>query len=316
MKKRLASLLCAALFAMTSIPALAAEKKEYMVPVKLVKTHEKEKESMANAGLKPEAKVVVEEKSSSFTLYLKPIEIQGAKENINKLFIMDGDKKVEATKTATNMLPYDVQVDFKLMETKPNEIKVAFWVNAMDKLKGGKEGAGEETAILVLDWAKATEAKMEMTDKDKKEEPKKEEPKKEEPKKEEPMMTEKPMAKNGEILVYVGSEAVKFDSMPVSKKGRVLVPLRAIFEAMKAEVKWDAATQTVTATKDGKTITLTMNKAEAKVNDGTETKTIQLDVPASMEKNRTYVPLRFIGQAFGNKVDFEKQADGSLIHIH
>ena len=304
MKKRIVSFLCAGLLALSAIPAFADGKKEYMVPVKMVQAHEKNKESMANKGLKPEAKVVVDEKESEFTIYLQPIEIGTAKENINKLFVIEGDKKVEASKSSSEMKSYDTKVEFKVNAVKPNEVMIAVWVDAMDKIAGGKEGAGEQKAILVFDWMNAKEVKSEkpVMD-DKKMDDKKD------------TMTEKPMVKSG-IEVYVAGEMVKFDSQPVSKNGRVLVPLRAIFEALKAEVKWDANTQTVTAMKDGKTVTLVMNKAEAKVMDGTNSSTIKLEVPASMQNGRTYVPLRFIGEAFGNKVDFEKQANGSLITIN
>ncbi|MDO5063096.1 MAG: copper amine oxidase N-terminal domain-containing protein [Peptostreptococcaceae bacterium] len=303
MKKRLVSLLCAGLLALTAIPAFADGEKEYMVPVKMVQAHEKTKESMANKGLKPEAKVVVDDKESQFTIYLQPVQIGAAKENINKLFVMDGDKKVEASKSSSDTTPYDTKVEFKVNAVKPNEVTIAVWVDAMDKIAGGKEGAGEQKAVLVFDWSKATEVKAEKPAMDDKKDDKKDD-----------KMTEKPMVKSG-IEVYVAGEMVKFDSQPVSKNGRVLVPLRAIFEALKAEVKWDANTQTVTAMKDGKTVTLVMNKAEAKVMDGTNSSTIKLEVPASMQNGRTYVPLRFIGEAFGNKVDFEKQANGSLITI-
>ncbi|MDO4710701.1 MAG: stalk domain-containing protein [Peptostreptococcaceae bacterium] len=304
MKKRLVSFLCAGLLALTAIPAFADNDKEYMVPVKMVQAHEKNKPSMANQGLKPEAKVVVDEKTSEVTIYLQPVQIGSAKENINKLFVIEGDKKVEASKSSVDMKPYDTKVEFKVDAVKPNEVTIAVWVDAMDKIAGGKEGAGEQKAILVFDWTKAKEIKDDKS-----------EPKKDDKMDDDKKMEGKPMVKSG-IEVYVSDKKVEFDTPPVSKDGRILVPLRAIFEALDAEVKWDAATQTITAVKDGKTLTLVMNKAEAKVNDGTTTNMIKLDVPASMQKGRTYVPLRFIGEAFGNKVDFEKQANGSLIMIN
>ncbi|MDO5061637.1 MAG: stalk domain-containing protein [Peptostreptococcaceae bacterium] len=304
MKKRLVSLLCAGLLALTAIPAFADGEKEYVVPVKMVQAHEKNKESMANKGLKPEAKVVVDDKETEFTIHLQPVEIGTAKENINKLFVIEGDKKVEASKSSSDMTPYDTKVEFKVKAVKPNEVTIAVWVDAMDKIAGGKEGAGEQKAILVFDWAKAKEVKAEKPVADDKKDDKKDD-----------KVEGKPVVKSG-IEVYVSGKMVNFDTPPVSKDGRILVPLRAIFEALDAEVKWDGATQTITAVKDGKTLTLVMNKAEAKVNDGTATNMIKLDVPASMQKGRTYVPLRFIGEAFGNKVDFEKQANGSLIMIN
>jgi len=46
---------------------------------------------------------------------------------------------------------------------------------------------------------------------------------------------------------------------PRSKIGRTLVPLRAIFEALGAELNWDPVTRTVTGTKDGTVVTLTID---------------------------------------------------------
>lgn len=95
-----------------------------------------------------------------------------------------------------------------------------------------------------------------------------------------------------------------------------MVPLRAIFEAMSAEVKWEEATKKITAVKDGRTVILTLNKKQATIIENGKTETVELDVPAGLEQGgRTYVPVRFIGEAFGNKVSFEKKGQGSLIVI-
>lgn len=308
MKRKIASLFLAGMLAFTGIFSYAEEMQgetTYAVPVKMMQKHEKNKESMANSALKQEAVVISQKDSSKVIIYLKPMELAGAKENINKMFILEGDKKVEAKKSSTGVTPYDVKIEFEVASAKPSEVVVAVWVDAMDKIKGGGEGSGEQSAVLVFDWSKAEVKSVKESDasqdKDKKENP----------------SVDKSdfMAKNGEILVVVGGNLVQFDSAPISKNGRTLVPLRAIFEALQAQVAWDAASQTITAKKDGKTLTLVMNKSEASVSDGSNTTMIKLESPASSVNGRTYVPLRFIGEAFGNKVEFTKQAAGSLIKI-
>lgn len=50
-----------------------------------------------------------------------------------------------------------------------------------------------------------------------------------------------------EISVYVNGEKIEFDQEPVIKNDRLLVPFRAIFEALNATVNWKNETQTVTA---------------------------------------------------------------------
>lgn len=106
-----------------------------------------------------------------------------------------------------------------------------------------------------------------------------------------------PIDPNG-IKVQIHGRPVIFDSQPVIKYNRTLVPLRSIFEVLGANVKWDSKTQTVTAVKEGKTVELTINKKEASV-DGNK---ITLDVPAMIIDNRTFVPARFISESMGAKV--------------
>ncbi|WP_054694983.1 N-acetylmuramoyl-L-alanine amidase [Syntrophomonas palmitatica] len=94
---------------------------------------------------------------------------------------------------------------------------------------------------------------------------------------------------------------MSFDVPPVIEKDRTLVPLRAIFEAMGSAVGWDGANQTVYAHRAGTTIVLTIGSASPTVNGEVK----KLDVPAKIIKDRTMVPLRFIAEAFGGKVDWE-----------
>jgi len=51
------------------------------------------------------------------------------------------------------------------------------------------------------------------------------------------------------VKVKVNDRPIVFDVAPIIGEGRTLVPLRHIFEALGAEVKWDASTRTVTESK-------------------------------------------------------------------
>lgn len=102
------------------------------------------------------------------------------------------------------------------------------------------------------------------------------------------------------ISVKINGNYVQFDQPPVLENGRTLVPLRAIFEALGANVQWDGNTQTVTATKDGTKITLQIGSTRMYVNGNIKT----LDVPAKLINSRTLVPVRAISEAFGCKVDW------------
>lgn len=97
----------------------------------------------------------------------------------------------------------------------------------------------------------------------------------------------------------------KFDTPPVIKAGRTLVPVRALTEAYGADVSWDAENKKVTIVKDDKTIELYLNQVNAYVNG----EQIELDVPAEIMHSRTVIPLRFILEALGYDVEYDSDAD-------
>ena len=108
--------------------------------------------------------------------------------------------------------------------------------------------------------------------------------------------------KKGAIpTVFYNGEKIKFDQIPVIENGRTLVPLRAIFEKIGANVEWNGDTQTVTATKDDITVSLTINNTTANKNG----EALTLDVPAKIINGRTLVPVRFISDCFGVNVDWD-----------
>lgn len=102
-----------------------------------------------------------------------------------------------------------------------------------------------------------------------------------------------------QIRVEVDGSPVRFDdAAPKMTGGRVLVPLRAVLEKMGAEIKFDPATSVVTAIRGDKTVVLRLGSREASVNG----QVMLLDVPAQAVSGRTYIPLRFFGEALGADV--------------
>lgn len=109
---------------------------------------------------------------------------------------------------------------------------------------------------------------------------------------------------SSEIKIYLDGKAVAFDSAPIIENGRTLVPLRAIFEAMDAEVLWDDATKTVTAARGDTKIKMTIGEAQFYVNETV----VALDVPAKIVNSRTMVPARAIAESFGVDVSWNDSA--------
>ena len=111
------------------------------------------------------------------------------------------------------------------------------------------------------------------------------------------------------IKVYLDGEAVAFDVPPQNINGRILVPLRAIFEALGAETEWNGDTRTVTASKGGTLVTLTIGDTSPTVNG----EVVALDQPGVVVEGRTLAPLRFVAEAFGGSVDWDGAAQTAYI---
>lgn len=103
-------------------------------------------------------------------------------------------------------------------------------------------------------------------------------------------------------VVYLDGKKLSFEVAPIIQEGRTLVPLRAIFESMGAQVGWNAAARTVTATRAGIKVILPLGSLQPTVNG----QVWPLDVPAKIVNDRTLAPLRFVGEAFGGKVNWDQ----------
>ncbi len=101
--------------------------------------------------------------------------------------------------------------------------------------------------------------------------------------------------------VVLDGEALTFDVPPIIQDGRILVPMSAIFQAMGAQVSWDAAANQAQAIKDGITVIIPINSKSPTINGVVKT----LDVPAQIVDGRTLVPLGFVGMAFGYIVSWD-----------
>lgn len=87
----------------------------------------------------------------------------------------------------------------------------------------------------------------------------------------------------------------------VEEGGRILVPLRGVFEAVGAEVDWTGSTQSIDITVAGTTINMRVNQPVAMVNGAQ----VALDVPPRNVGGHVHIPLRFAGEALGKSVDYQ-----------
>ncbi|MDO9533781.1 MAG: DUF1343 domain-containing protein [Bacillota bacterium] len=105
----------------------------------------------------------------------------------------------------------------------------------------------------------------------------------------------------GDIAVLVDSIEVSFDSAPfIDQNNRLMVPLRAIAEALGAQVQWNSAARSITISRQGKTIFLKVDSKEALVNGETKL----MDTTPVIKNSRTMVPVRYVGEFLDSKVNW------------
>lgn len=117
-----------------------------------------------------------------------------------------------------------------------------------------------------------------------------------------------------DVNIVIDGEKLNLDVAPQIIDGRVMVPIRGVLENLGALVKWDDETQTVSARKSSKTVSLeigsndvTLDKGETNDDGSAKTETIQTDVAAQLVSDRTLVPLRVISETMGYSVDWNDE---------
>ena len=104
------------------------------------------------------------------------------------------------------------------------------------------------------------------------------------------------------LLIHYGGQPAILDFAPFidSTTNRTYVPIRAITESFGAKVQWNSQSQTVTIDLDNTRIELQIGSTSAKVNG----KNLYLEAPPTIVNSRTFVPLRFISESLGAKVQW------------
>lgn len=111
------------------------------------------------------------------------------------------------------------------------------------------------------------------------------------------------------VYVQVDGKNVSFpDAKPYVENNRVLIPIRFVSEALGAKVNYKKETtgnrieRVVYVELEGKTIRMPVNSDSVLVGDVI----VKLDAPARLQDTRVYIPLRFVSEALGAKVDWNQ----------
>lgn len=118
-----------------------------------------------------------------------------------------------------------------------------------------------------------------------------------------------------QLSVQLNGAYVHFaDTQPEKVNGRVMVPFRAIAEALGAEVDYNAGA--ITAKKNGQTLAFSLGGKQLTATDsvGKTVKTVQLDTAPYKKGGRTYVPVRFFAEAFGLTVQWDQDMQTAVLY--
>lgn len=114
-----------------------------------------------------------------------------------------------------------------------------------------------------------------------------------------------------EITIQLDGSTLSCDVPPKNVNDRVLVPMRAIFEALGAQVDWDGDNRIVFAERNGEYVMLRIdsNIVETGIinSDGSTVlgEKITIDVPAQIIDDRTLVPVRAVSETMKSYVDWD-----------
>jgi len=99
-----------------------------------------------------------------------------------------------------------------------------------------------------------------------------------------------------------GEPQAPLEAAPFISGGRTMVPIRFISEALGAEVKWEEITKGITITLGDTVIAMQVGSTTVMVNG----KSYTIDAPPVIKNGRTFVPIRFISEHLGAKVDWDE----------
>lgn len=113
----------------------------------------------------------------------------------------------------------------------------------------------------------------------------------------------------GSITLWLDGSQLHMDIAPEVRNERTMVPIRAVAEALGADVKWMQDTQQIVMTRAGVTVTMTLNSTTASIDD----ETVEMDVAPYATNGRTLIPARYVAEFFGQKVGWDGEKQQVLI---
>lgn len=111
---------------------------------------------------------------------------------------------------------------------------------------------------------------------------------------------------NSDIRLWMKGEIIKPDVAPYISEDRTMVPVRVISENLGKVVTWNNDDKKVTIKDEkGNEFSLVINEKFMEDISSNVYRKIELDAPAVIKDDRTFVPIRAIAEAFGERVHWD-----------
>jgi hypothetical protein len=114
------------------------------------------------------------------------------------------------------------------------------------------------------------------------------------------------------VRIVVNGEPVSASDATAftDKNSRTMIPIRFVSEQLGAKVEWNKQTQEVVVSQADKIIKLKIGEKQVSLNGTAK----QLDTAAVVKEGRTYIPLRFVGEALGAQVQWDPKGRTAYIN--
>ena len=113
----------------------------------------------------------------------------------------------------------------------------------------------------------------------------------------------------GNLNMKIFGNSVVNDAAPLIRNNCTMLPARPVAEALGAKVFWNEEARKVTVQKGTLLVEILVDSDVAYING----EPVQLDSPAFIENDRTYVPMRFLAEALGATVEWNAETQEVII---
>ncbi|KNY29150.1 copper amine oxidase N-terminal domain-containing protein [Pseudobacteroides cellulosolvens] len=116
------------------------------------------------------------------------------------------------------------------------------------------------------------------------------------------------------IKIIIDGKVNKYSKAPINYKGRTMLPFREVSVNLGVKndndhIAWNGNDRSIALKKDDVNVSLKIGSNKATVNSVEQT----LDVEPVLYNGNTYIPARFVSQAFGKKVVWDQASNSVMI---